>query len=285
MIDLQKYKNNQYFKKISLKKDDILYSEWVIDNNLYFIEKWSVVVEKHSKLSKETTKMLSILGENDFVGEWSIKEDVSNPKEVQIRANEDTTLLYINWKTDLKKFIESSPADGYELMKYIIIKWNERLLSSNKEVTINYEINKAINSVDKIDLKNIFMLIDFIRLIIGCNYILYLENNEVYENILTLRYDSRGKWKLQDITIEIDGRPTKQDLRKSKIYLWKYNIFVKLNIGKYNLGYLVFWNNVFPFQKELARVIESICTSITGLLRQRKIMIEERNKEYIKDNI
>lgn len=285
MIDLQKYKNNQYFKKISLKKDDILYSEWIIDDNLYFIETWSIIVEKHSKFSKENIKILSILWENDFIGEWSIKEENSNPKEVQIRANQDSILLYINGKTDLKKFIESNPSDWYELMKYIIIKWNERLLSSNKEVTINYEINKAINSIDKIDLKNIFMLIDFIRLIIGCNYILYLEDNEVYENILTLRYDTRTKGKLQDVVVDIEGRPSKEDLRKSKIYLWKYNVFIKLNIGKYNLGYLVFGNNVFPFQKELARVIESVCTSITGLLRQKKIMLEEKNKQYIKDNI
>lgn len=285
MIDLQKYKNNQYFKKISLKKDDILYTEWMIVDNLYFIETWSIIVEKHSKFSKENIKILSILWENDFIGEWSIKEENSNPKEVQIRANEDTMLLYINGKTDLKKFIESNPSDWYELMKYIIIKWNERLLSSNKEITINYEINKAINSIDKIDLKNIFMLIDFIRLIIGCNYILYLEDNEVYENILTLRYDTRTKGKLQDIVVDIEGRPSKEDLRKSKIYLWKYNVFIKLNIGKYNLGYLVFGNNVFPFQKELARVIESVCTSITGLLRQKKIMLEEKNKQYIKDNI
>lgn len=284
MIDLEKYKNNPYFKKISLRKDDILYSEWTIDDNLYFIENGSLVVEKHSKFSNDSIKMLSILWENDFIWEWSINEGISNPKEVQIRANEDTELLYINGKNDLKKFIESSPNEWYEIMKYIILKWNERLLSSNKEVTINYEINKAINSIDKIDLKNIFMLIDFIRLIIWCNYILYLENNDIYENILTMRYDTRTKWKLQDIQVEVDRRPWKQDLRNSKIYLWKYNIFVKLSIWKYNLGYLVFWNNVFPFQKELARVIESICTSITWLLRQRKIMIEERNKEYIKDN-
>jgi hypothetical protein len=51
-------------------------------------------------------------------------------------------------------------------MKFIIAETNRRLLFANREITANYEIDKTINSLESIDMKSFFILLDKIRAIV-----------------------------------------------------------------------------------------------------------------------
>jgi hypothetical protein len=47
----------------------------------------------------------------------------------------------------------------------------------------------------------------------------------------------------------------------------------------------VFWNNLNDFKYDEYKMIVGISNRITGLLRQRKLLEEEKNKLYLKESI
>lgn len=283
MIHIEFFEKNKHFKEISLDEGQILFDEGSVDNNIYIILAWKISIEKYTTIQKQDTRQLATLKRGDFFWEGAINN--SDIKEVRIIALEKTTLLAINAKESLQKFIEEEPKEWFLFLKEIINISNKRLLSTNKEITANYEIDKYINKIEKIDLKNIFLLIDKIKSVIWCSYIIYLENNEFVKNILVLKYDTRFRGKLKDIAIDIGTSFTYQDLRRNKIYASKFNIITKLFLWNTELGYLVFWNNLHDFKYDEYKMIFGISNRITGLLRQRKLLEEERNKLYIKQSI
>jgi hypothetical protein len=48
-------------------------------------------------------------------------------------------------------------------MKHIVLETNKRLLEANKLIASNYEIEKHINKLKKIDSKSIFHLIEQVK--------------------------------------------------------------------------------------------------------------------------
>lgn len=283
MLNIEYLEKNKNFKKNFLEEWEILFDEWARDNNIYVILAWKVSVEKYTTIQKQETRQLASLKRGNFFGEWAINGD--DVKEVRVIALEKTSLLVINAKEGLEKFIQEEPKEWFLLLKEIIDISNKRILSANKELTANYEIDKYINQIEKIDLKNIFLLIDKIKSVIWCSYIIYLENNEFVKNMLVLKYDTRFKGKLKDIAIDIGTSFTYQDLRRNKIYASKFNIITKLFLWNTELGYLVFWNNLYDFSYDEYKMIMWVSNRITGLLRQRKLLEEEKNKLYLKESI
>ena len=146
MVDLQKIKSSGYFKTVSLNAGDILFSEWDINENLYIIYDGELIVEKSINTKKWEFKILGRLGIWNIVWESALSN--SNPKEVQIKANRTTQLLYIEWKNDFPKFVKKFPTVGYDLFVSIIEISNSRLLRANSEVTANYEVNMAISKIN-----------------------------------------------------------------------------------------------------------------------------------------
>ncbi|NUJ97910.1 cyclic nucleotide-binding domain-containing protein [Candidatus Gracilibacteria bacterium] len=283
MLNIEYLEKNKNFKKNFLEEGEILFDEGTRDNNIYVILAGKVSVEKYTTIQKQETRQLASLKRGNFFGEGAINGD--DVKEVRVIALEKTSLLSINAKEGLEKFIQEEPKEGFLLLKEIIDISNKRILSANKELTANYEIDKYINQIEKIDLKNIFLLIDKIKSVIGCSYIIYLENNEFVKNMLVLKYDTRFKGKLKDIAIDIGTSFTYQDLRRNKIYASKFNIITKLFLGNTELGYLVFGNNLYDFSYDEYKMIMGVSNRITGLLRQRKLLEEEKNKLYLKESI
>ena len=41
MIDFKFILNNKYFDRVNLKKWEVLFNEWDIDNNLYIVKRWT----------------------------------------------------------------------------------------------------------------------------------------------------------------------------------------------------------------------------------------------------
>ncbi len=275
------FEKSDFFEKKELQKWSLLFKEWGIDNNLYIVKKWLLSIEKSLANTKET-KQLATLKTWDFFGEWSI--DASDlKKEVMVKALEDSTLLFIDWKNWLQKFIEKNPITWYSLLKHIIITTNQRLLESNKIITNNYEIEKYINSLKVINLKNVFWLIDKIKDILNVEYILYFEKHQVMESFLTLRYDSREANKMQEKVFE-----------RAWYFLNLDELFLECNVDqkdKIIVNKLSIWNEIFwylilvrknnLFNESDKKSFSSIANSLSWVIKKLFVDKEQRDKIYV----
>lgn len=278
---LDLFEKSDFFEKKELQKWSILFKEWDIDNNLYIVKKWLLSIEKSLANTKDT-KQLATLKTWDFFGEWSIdKSDIK--KEVTIKTIEDSQLLYIDWKNWLQNFIENNPIIWYSLLKHIIITTNQRLLESNKIITNNYEIDKYINSLKIINLKNVFWLIDKIKDILNVEYILYFEKHQIMESFLTLRYDSRESNKMQEKVFE-----------RAWYFLNLDDLFLECNVDKKDkiiVNKLWIWNEVFwylilvrknnIFNESDKKSFSSIANSLSWVIKKLFVDKEQRDKIYI----
>ncbi|MBW7954235.1 cyclic nucleotide-binding domain-containing protein [Candidatus Gracilibacteria bacterium] len=278
---LDLFEKSDFFEKKELQKGSILFKEGDIDNNLYIVKKGLLSIEKSLANTKDT-KQLATLKTGDFFGEGSIdKSDIK--KEVTIKTIEDSQLLYIDGKNGLQNFIENNPIIGYSLLKHIIITTNQRLLESNKIITNNYEIDKYINSLKIINLKNVFGLIDKIKDILNVEYILYFEKHQIMESFLTLRYDSRESNKMQEKVFERAGYFLNLDDlflecnvdKKDKI------IVNKLGIGNEVFGYLILVRKNNIFNESDKKSFSSIANSLSGVIKKLFVDKEQRDKIYI----
>lgn len=276
------FEKSPLFETINIKKWDLLFNEWMIDTHLYIIKKWLLSVEKYTTSAKKETKQLATLKTWDFLWEWSLN-DASMTKEALIIALENSEILAIDSKNNIKKFIEENPSIWYELLKYIIVDTNKRLLESNKIITTNYEIDKSIKALTIIDTKNIFILIDKIKLIADVDYILYLEKHQIMENFFTLKYDSRQPSKMQDMIFEKKGYFLDLNELFEKTNICTDDLFIinKLNIWSEVYGYLIFGREKRSFSGSDKKVFTSISNSFAWVLKKFITDKENKNKLYL----
>lgn len=270
------------FETISLKKWELIFDEWSMDNNLYIIKKWILSVEKYTTNQREETKQLAILKTWDFFWEASLSW-VNAPKEALIKALEDSEVLSINSQTDLKKFIEENPNIWYEVLKHIITQTNARLLEVNKLLTTNYEVEKQIKWLTNIDLKNIFWLIDNIKNIADVDYIIYIEKHQILDNFFTIKYDSRQPNKMLDKVIEKKWNFLDLDELYSEANISKDDFLSinRLSIGNDIYWYLIFWREKRSFSWSDKKVFSSISNSFVWVLQKFFSDKEQLNKLYI----
>ncbi len=278
--NLKKLEKNKNFKITNLKKWDILFNEWDIDNNLYFIVNWELGIEKYTTIEKKDTKELAILKKWDFLWEWSfIRTD--DPKQVNIIAKTDTKLLKIDTKKDFKDFIKQEPELWLEILIKIIDTSNIRLLESNKRLTSILKMSDQIASIEEYDMKNIFNLIDSFQKIIWVDYIIFLEKNPIMKNYTTIKYDTRIKWKMQDTIIDLwDNILNIKDLKDNWIKLSKYNSIQSLKNWNEIIWFLVFWQNKNDFNDNEIKNIKPIANSLAWVIKQKQYIQDQINKEY-----
>jgi hypothetical protein len=278
MLNLDFLKNSWFFQLKELKVWDLVFDEWDIDENLYIIISWKVLIGKYTTIEKKVIKELAILWESDFF--WEASLNLNSQKEALVRVVEDVTLIYINWKTWLQDFIEKNPKEWLDLLSYIIDITNKRLVIANKLITSNFEIVSSIIQIENINDKSVYSIIEKIKLITWYNYILYFEINPVVNDYLVLKYDTRENWKFQDKVIERIKLNNLNEL--NEIVLENYNFIQKLSIWNVDLGYMIFWKTT-NFTYEDKKLILSISNNLTGLIKQKEIIKEEINKKYMKE--
>lgn len=276
MLDIKILEESWYFKKIYLNPQDIVFDEWDYDENIYIILAWELIVEKYTQKNSNETKNLAYLKKFDIFWEAGLNDN--KPKEVKIIAKRKSILLSINAKNWLNNFSKEYPEQWLNLLKYIIFLWNKRLLESNTLITTTYKISKEIIELEKINNKNIFLLLDKVKEITDISYILYFEKNPVVNNYIKLKYDTRKKWILQDEIIEITDN--KLNLLNLKIDNYK-NYTQKLSIWENELWFLVFFKKDDDFTENNKKVLTSTTISIAWLIRQKQLIDEEKNKEYL----
>jgi len=211
-----------------------------------------------------------------------LKNILNNPKEVIITANTKVELLFIEAKTWLQKFIKYNPIEWLSLLTHLINITNARLLESNSLITATYNINKEINSLKNIDTRWVFLIINTIKKTLNCERILFLEKYEAIEEMLILRYNTSKWMKILNELIELQNNSL--DITSIKDYINNYNLIENISIWNKNLWYLVFCKENNSFTENEKKIITSIIPSLAWIIRQREIIKEERDKNYIKSN-
>ena len=84
MLDINFLKNSKFFTKITLQKNEVLFDEWDLDNNLYIILAWELSVEKYTTRKKDDTKILGHLIKDAVFWEWALNSNQT--KELKLTA-------------------------------------------------------------------------------------------------------------------------------------------------------------------------------------------------------
>lgn len=278
--NINTFEKSPFFEKQILKKWEYLMQEWDIDNNLYIVKNWVLSVEKN--ISNWKNQQLAIIKTWEFVWEWWF-DNSNTPKDVDVIALSKTELLKIDLKEWFKKFIEELPNIWFEILKYIIVETNKRLLEVNRLFTSSSEMEQTINSIKNIDLKTIFWLIDKIKNIIDSDYILYFEKHSILKNILTLRYDSRTPNKMLDIIFERAWYFLDLDELYEKANIWKNDqiIISKISIWDEVYWFLILWREKRIFSWWDKRIISWISNSLAWIVKKFLQDKEDKNKIYI----
>lgn len=276
MLNIKTLENSWFFKSIILEKWEILFDEWETNDNLYILKIWELSVEKYTSKERKETKILWFIKSNEIL--WEASMNNNKPKEVKIKAVKKSYFIYINGQSGLNQFSEKYPKETSDLLKYIIHIWNKRLLESNNLITISFKVSKEILNLKEITNKTIFGFIDKLVYILNIDHILYFEKNPIMEDFLTLKYDSREKWKMLDKIVEI--KDNKLDILDLKIN--DFNSFIqKISIWNNDLWFLFFIKNSVKFTENDKKILTSISVWFSWLIKQKLLLEEEKNKKYM----
>jgi hypothetical protein len=279
MLDINFLKNSPLFKERILKAWEYLFCEWKKDENIYIIIAWELLIEKFIPSSKNESKILATLKKDEIFWEAALNNDLA--KQVSIKAKSKTKVIYINASSDLDAFSLKHTLEAFNLLKYIIHSSNTRLNKSNSLITASYEINNEIATIDNFNFKTIFELIEKIKDIIGVSDIIFLEENPVLKEYLTVKYKTSESWKMQDSVIKLTDN--KLDLLEMKNEL-EYSYVQNIKVWDKNYGYLILLRKENDFSENEIKIISSIWVSFSNVLKQKELIEEQKNKDYIKDN-
>ena len=280
MLDINILQNSWHFKERILDSQEYLFLEWENDDNIYIILNWELIIEKYTDNKKNEAKKIATLKKDDVFWEASLNNNF--PKQVSIKAKTKTKLLYINANKWIDNFSKKYQKESFNLLKYIIHLSNNRLNSSNTLITYSYKISDEIIKLKDFSYKSIFKLIDKIKEISPDDEeIIYLEENPIIKEYLTIKYKTEQSGKMQDEIIKVTDN--KLDLLQLEIS-WKYNYTQSLKIWEKNYWYLIFIRTIDDFTDNEKKIYWIISTSLAWVLKQKELIDEQINKEYMKNN-
>jgi CRP-like cAMP-binding protein len=281
MIILENLKSSGYFNTISLKKWDVLFKQWDINQNLYLVYDGELSVQKEISLQKWEFKTLWLLGIGNIV--WEAALSNNKPKEVKISANRETILLSIEWKKAFPKFVSAFPKDGYSLLITIIDIANTRLLKANSELTANYEVNIAISKIRDISMSSIYKLLLIFESIIWVDQIMYFEKNLVMDEYYKLRYDSKNKKCLRNTIIKFPNETLNfKILKEEKVEICKYKRYIKLSLWRESYWFILIGRDKKDFHENEEKLLINTAASFVAIIHQKRILDDKKNKNYVK---
>lgn len=261
-----------FFSEKTLWIKELLFDEWETDNNIYIVMKWFLSIEKYTTKERNTTKHLAIIKKRDFLWEASLSSN--SPKEVKVKALSSVILLSISAKK-YDDFLLTYPKEAKDMLVHLIAVTNKRVSQANKYIASIYEINKSIREITKINFKEIFIILDKINSIMYWDFLLFLEVNPVMNNYLSLKYDTRQQWKMQDVIVK------KWDYVLEDIWIqWNTKLLTKeISIWEIPLWNIILWRKE-GFIENDKRIFLAMINSLAWILRQKKFLEEERDREF-----
>lgn len=279
MLDIKILRKSWFFKEVVLEKWEVLIWEWEVDNNLYIVLVWELSVEKYTTVNKNETKVLAYLKTKDVF--WESALNNSLPKSVSIIAKRKTLVIWINATKWLDEFMKVNPSEAMNLLKYIIYQWNNRLSEANYLITSTYKISQEISELKEINNKSIFYIIDKMKESLKVDDILYYEVNPIIQNYMTLRYNTKHKWRMQNWLTSIEDNEL--DLLNNLINENSFSFKQKLTLWDKEIWVLIFIKKDKDFEESEIKAIKTTSTSFTSLIKQKQILDEERDREFMNE--
>ena len=282
MLDIELLKTSWFFKERILLKDEILFSQWEKDDNLYIVLDGELAVEKYISSKNDIFKLLNILTHWDIFWEWSLTQ--KSNKEVQVRAITLCHILSIDAMFDFPAFVKSQPQSAYHLLLKIIELSNKRLLEANSQLTAHYEISKAISQMGKIDFKSIVELLEIFQSILKADSIIYIEKNFALDGYYKIRYSSWASEKIQNTIIELPSNILRPEyIKNNDLFQYEYFLTVELLLWNVSYWFLLLERNKKWFLEQEERLLQNIATSFVGVIHQKHLQDEKRNMLHIKE--
>lgn len=171
-------------KKKILEAWEILFSPG--KNNLfYIITSWELNILRYTSTNEK--KEIGKAYAWSFIWEWIIFG--RNQKDVEAQALTKTEIFALNLE-DLQKLEKESPKEAMELYKYIIEITNKRLLDSGKELASIYEATNKIVEMAKDWEKWFFDIMNYLKWILGVDYIIFIEQHQAVDNFFFYKYNT-----------------------------------------------------------------------------------------------
>lgn len=274
MLDLKVLQNCWAFTQVDISAGDILFDQGQRDNNIYIIVSGTLEIRKYTNITNKQSKLLALLEAEDIFGEAALSNDF--PKNVSVVANSNAKLLKIDTGEDFEKFLQQEPKICFELLKEIIDSSNKRVSKWNMIITATAEISRQIRELESINYKSIFSILNNARLTIPCNRILYIEKHPSLENYHVIRYDTKSKNRLLSEVIESTHFNLTDIEQSENISLEKFNTLEKLEIWGETIGYFIYCRKAADFNTDDLKIISSISPLLAGILKQKKIMDENK---------
>ncbi len=282
MIPLEKLKSSPHFTTKELQQWDILFHEGDTDNHLSIVYDGEISVEKSIITAPDTYKVLANLWVGNVIGESSLIR--STPREVRVVAKRNTTLLQIEWGEKFKEFIKEQPDIGYDLMTSIINIANTRLLRANHEITANHEISMAISHIQGSSIASIFKLLHICKKILWVDEILFFERNIAIKEYCKLRFHSEQADNIQNPIVKFpDGKFSLETLDEFDIKTAHFTRNIELVLWDTSYGYLCVGKQHQDFSENEEKLLENTAVSFVGIIHQKRVYENERNKRYTQD--
>jgi len=119
------------FKKVSLRKGEILFREGTEGDSFFIIASGEVLIEKKVDKAGRNYKKLAVMNRGDFFGEMAVLE--TQPRFAQARAVQDSELFELSRRL-LLDFIKACPEEGAGLLIEILRVILARLRHTSNEL-------------------------------------------------------------------------------------------------------------------------------------------------------
>ncbi len=282
MLPLETLYKSWFFELIHLNAWEFLFREWDIDPYIYIVYDGELVVERQNTLHRSQTKVLWNIPLGDIVWESSLKNrDIK--KSADVRAIRNTALLKIHVDM-IEQMFQESPEIAFVFLTSIIHISHFRLEKANREITIHHEVNLAIAEISEITLESLCDLLEKIRLLLWVEQIMYIEKNIVMENYFKLHYSSLV-WNMNMI---IEFEWAELDIKKIQqegIKVLTKTLHVPLQIWENLMGYIVIANRSQDFRENDEKLLYDIALSLVGIIKQKEIIREEKDKALARSDV
>ncbi len=256
------------------KQNEIIFQESDPSEHLYIISQGEIIITK--KISPETEKVLSILGEKNIFGEMSLVSN--NPRTASTKAKNNVSYYKIH-RDSFRKLLAIDPAGTQKMFEILLLSTLERLEHTSRELATVYEISKII-------VKN-FPLEEFCEQIIKqlCYSIPEVDTGLFFVwNEFTEEYESKKASIPKDhkiISLLTEKNETtiidETDIFSAKSYIITPLIKEKL------IGFILLANTKkqVTFSQGTKDLLNSVALQLVGAIENIKIQQEKLDKEKL----
>ena len=112
---------------------------------------------------------------------------------------------------------------------------------------------------------------------------MYFEKNRVMDTYYKLKYDSKNKTAIQNKIMKFDNEKLNmQQLKDEGIELSRYTRTTELTLWDEHYGFIVIGRDKRDFHEWEEQLLSNTAGSFVGIIHQKWLIDDARNKNYIK---